>query len=44
MQRLLTVTNPKLAGVKLEDIAYEAVVERVQKSAFSEELLSRAKK
>ena len=44
MQRLLAVTNPKVAGVKLEDVVYEAAVERVQKSAFYEELLSRAKK
>jgi hypothetical protein len=44
MQRLLAVTNPKVAGVKLEDVAYEAAVGRVQKSAFYEELLSPAKK
>jgi len=44
MQRLLAVTNPRVAGVKLEDVVYEAAVERVQKSAFYEELLSRAKK
>jgi len=33
-----------LAGVKLEDVVYEAAVERVQKSAFYEELLNPAKK
>jgi hypothetical protein len=41
MQRLLAVTNQR---VKLEDVVYEAAVERVQKSAFYEELLSPAKK
>ena len=44
MQRLLTATNPKVAGVKAEDVVYEAAVEVVQKSAFYEELLSRAKR
>ena len=44
MQRLLAVTNPKFAEVKLEDVVYEAAVERVQKSAFYEELVSAAKK
>jgi len=44
MQRLLAVTNPKFAGVKLEDVVYEAAVECVQKSAFYEELLNPAKK
>jgi hypothetical protein len=29
MQRLLAVTNPKVAGVKLEDVVYEAAVDRV---------------
>jgi hypothetical protein len=35
MQRLLAVTNPKVAGVKLEDVAYEAAVpkERVLRRA-----------
>jgi hypothetical protein len=41
MQRLLAVINPKVAGVKLEDVVYEAAVERVQKSAFYEELQAR---
>lgn len=44
MQRLLAVTKPKVAGVKLEDVVYEAAVERVQKSAFYKELLSAAEK
>jgi hypothetical protein len=41
MQRLLAVTNQR---VKLEDVVYEAAVERVQKSAFYKELLSATKK
>jgi len=44
MQRLLAMTNPKVATVKLEDVVDEAPVERTQKSAFYEELLSRTKK
>jgi len=44
MQRLLAVTNPKVAGVKVEDVVYETPVEAVQKSAFYEELVNRAKR
>ena len=44
MQRLLAMTNPKVGGVKIESVVYEAVVERMQKSAFYEELVARAKK
>lgn len=44
MQRLLAVTNPKVAGVKVEDVVYDAVVDRMQKSAFYEELVKRARK
>ena len=42
--RLLAATNPQVAGVKLEDVVYEATVERMQKGAFYEELPSPAKK
>ena len=42
--RLPAATNPKVAGAKLEDVVYEAAVERVQKSAFYENLLSQAEK
>jgi hypothetical protein len=35
MQRLLAVTNPKVAGVKLEDVVYKAAVERVQRARFT---------
>lgn len=44
MQRLLSLTNPKVAGVKIADVVYEAVVERVQKSKFYKDLVTRAKK
>lgn len=44
MQRLLAVTNPKVAGVKVEEVVYEATVEAVQKSAFYQELVKRAKR
>ena len=44
MQRLLAMTNPKVAGVKAEDVVYEAAVERVLKSTFYEELVNRAKR
>lgn len=44
MQRLLAVTNPKVAGVKVEDVIYEAAVETVQKSLFYDGLVSRAKR
>ena len=44
MQRLLSVTNPKVAGVKVEDVVYEAAVERIQQSAFYDELVNRSKR
>jgi ABC-type nitrate/sulfonate/bicarbonate transport system substrate-binding protein len=44
MQRLLAMTNPKVAGVKLEDVVYEAAVERIQQSAFYDELVNRSKR
>ena len=44
MQRLLAVTNPKVAGVKAEEVVYEAAVEAVQKSAFYAELVNRGKR
>ena len=44
MQRLLAVTNPKVAGVRAEDVVYETPVEVVQKSTFYEELVNRTKK
>ncbi|MBI2358300.1 MAG: ABC transporter substrate-binding protein [Deltaproteobacteria bacterium] len=44
MQRLLAVTNPRVATVKAEDVVYDAAVDRVQKSAFYEELVTRTKK
>ena len=44
MQRLLAMTNPKVAGVKLEDVVYETAVERIQQSAFYDELVNRSKR
>jgi hypothetical protein len=44
MQRLLAMGNPKVAGVKIETVVYDAVVERVQKGKFYEDLVARAKK
>lgn len=44
MQRLLAMTNPKVAGVRAEDVVYEAAAESLQKSAFYKELVSRAKR
>ena len=44
MQRLLAMTNPKVAGVRAEDVVYETAVELIQKSAFYEGLVSRAKR
>lgn len=44
MQRLLAMTNPKVAGVKVEDVVYDAPVDHLRKSPFYEELVSRAKK
>lgn len=44
MQRLLAITNPKVAGVKVEDVVYDAPVDLLRKSPFYEELVNRAKK
>ena len=44
MQRLLAITNPKVAGVKAEDVVYDSAVDAVQKSAFYQELVNRAKR
>ena len=44
MQRLLAVTNPKVAGVKVEDVVYDSAVDAVQKSVFYQELVNRAKR
>jgi ABC-type nitrate/sulfonate/bicarbonate transport system substrate-binding protein len=44
MQRLLAMSNPKVRGVKVDSVVYNAVVERVQKTKFYEDLVARAKK
>jgi ABC-type nitrate/sulfonate/bicarbonate transport system substrate-binding protein len=44
MQRLLAITNPRVAGVKAEDVVDEEAVQRMQKTSFYREILARAKK
>lgn len=41
MQRLLSIANPKVAGVKAEEVVEPAPVQRMEKSAFYQELLAR---
>jgi NitT/TauT family transport system substrate-binding protein len=44
MQRLLAVTNSKVAGVKSEDVIDEASVQRVEKTSFYRDLVAQAKR
>ena len=44
MQRLLAITNPRVAGVKAEDVVDEEAVQRIQKTSFYREILAREKK
>lgn len=44
MQRLLAMTNPRVAGVKAEDVVDEDSVQRIQKTSFYREILAREKK
>ncbi len=44
MQRLLAMTNPRVAGVKAEDVVDEEPVQRTQKTSFYREILAREKK
>lgn len=44
MHRLLSMTNPKLKGVKPENVVDEGPVQRVEKTAFYRELVDRTKK
>ncbi len=44
MQRLLSITNPRVAGVKAEDVVDEETVQRIQKTSFYREILAREKK
>ena len=44
MQRLLALTNPRVAGVKAEDVVDEGPVQRLEKTTFYQELLIHTKK
>jgi len=44
MQRLLALTNPKVAGVKIEDVVDDEPVHRLEKSSFYNEIVAQAKK
>jgi hypothetical protein len=43
MQRLLSMTNPRVAGVKAEDVVDEEPVQRIQKTNFYREIVAREK-
>jgi len=44
MHRLLAMTNPKMKGVRSEDVIDEGPVQRVEKTAFYQDLVARAKR
>jgi ABC-type nitrate/sulfonate/bicarbonate transport system substrate-binding protein len=44
MQRLLAVTNPKVMGIKAEEVIDDTPVQRVEKTSFYRELVSVVKK
>ena len=44
MQRLLVMTNPKVAGLKAEDVVDEAAVQRLEKTAFYRDIVAQAKR
>ncbi len=44
MQRLLAMTNPRVAGVKAQDVVDDEPVQRAQKTSFYREILAREKK
>jgi ABC-type nitrate/sulfonate/bicarbonate transport system substrate-binding protein len=44
MQRLLAMTNPRVAAVKAEDVVDEEPVQQMQKTNFYREILAREKK
>ena len=44
MQRLLAMTNPKVAGVNAEDVVDENPARRVEKSSFYQDLVAHAKR
>jgi hypothetical protein len=44
MQRLLAVTNPKVAAVNAEDVVDENPAQRVEKTSFYQDLLTYGKR
>ena len=44
MQRLLAVSNPKVAGVKAEDVVDENPAQRVEKTSFYQDLVAHGKR
>lgn len=44
MHRLLSLTNPKVKRVKIEDVVDDAPAQRLEKTAFYRELVAQAKK
>lgn len=44
MQRLLAVTNPKVMGIKAEEVIDDAPVQRVERTGFYKELVSTVKR
>jgi hypothetical protein len=44
MQRLLAMTNPKVAGVKVEDVVDDDPVRRLEKSSFYSDIVAQGKR
>lgn len=44
MQRLLAMTNPKVAGIKVEDVIDDEPVHRLEKSPFYNDIVAQSKK
>ncbi len=44
MQRLLAMTNPKVAGIKVEDVIEDEPVRRLEKSSFYSDIVAQAKR
>jgi ABC-type nitrate/sulfonate/bicarbonate transport system substrate-binding protein len=44
MQRLLAITNPRVAGVRAEDVVEEGPVQRLEKTSFYQDLLTHVRK
>ncbi len=44
MQRLLAMTNPKVVGVKAEDVVDEGPVQHMERTNFYQELVAHTKR